>query len=181
VSFSECRYGNNSSPRLLDIVEVPLLHPEPRHHQTENHVIDARPWEKVGELPWNVLEQLRDQPPSLWIDSDHTGGGCYDCIGHAEAAALHDSLVLIRPDEFNVEVGRHYWTGKKTCRASFEYSGTHYNLSLTDPVARGTFVGHEDGLYPLTDLYLCISLTEPYEHDDRCHKLVAAIIKSPPL
>ena len=50
------------------------------------------------------------------------------------------------------------------------------NLSVTDPAARDVFGTKEEGHYPLNDVYLCISLTEPYEHDDKCHKLVAAII-----
>ncbi len=182
VSFSECRYENSAGPKLLDIIDIPLLKPDPRHHQTENHVIDTGRWAKVGELPWNVLEQLRDRPASFWINSDHTKGpGCNDCIGEAEASTLPDSLLLIKPENFNVEVGKHYWTGNRSYRASFDYNGTHHNLSLTDPVARDAFAPKEEGAYPLTDLYLCVSLTEPYEHDDRCHKLVAAIIKNPPL
>jgi hypothetical protein len=61
VAFSEYRYENNLSPRLLDILDIPLLNPDPRHHQTENHVIDAGRWVKVGELPFQALEQLRDR------------------------------------------------------------------------------------------------------------------------
>ena len=182
VAFSEYRYENNLSPRLLDILDIPLLNPDPRHHQTENHVIDAGRWVKVGELPFQALEQLRDRPAALWINNDRTkGDGYFDCISHAEAFALRDSLLLIKPDNLNVKVGRHYWTGKKTYRAAFDYNGTHHNLSVTDPIARDAFVGKEEGGYPLTDVYLCVSLTEPYEHDDRCHKLVAAIIRNPPL
>jgi len=33
----------------------------------------------------------------------------------------------------------------------------------------------------LNDVYACISLTEPYEKDNRCHKVVAAILSNPPL
>ena len=54
-------------------------------------------------------------------------------------------------------------------------------LSVTDPVVRGAFAGKEETDYPLNDIYLCVSLTEPYEHDDRCHKLVAAVIVNGPL
>jgi hypothetical protein len=181
VSFSEYKYEDNTSPKLLDIVDVPLLNADPRHHQIENHVIDAARWVKRGELPWNALEQLRDQPTSLWINSGHTYAGHYDCISHAEAATVHDSLLLIRPDHFIVEVGRNHWTGRKTYRGKFEYNGTHHNLSVTDPVVRDAFAAKEEGDYPLNDSYLCVSLTEPYELDDRCHKLVAAVITNGPL
>jgi len=59
---SEYRYVNNESPKILDIIDIPLLSAAPQHHQTENHVIDAGRWVKQGVLPWNQLEQLRDRP-----------------------------------------------------------------------------------------------------------------------
>ena len=79
--------------------------------------------------------------------------------------------MLIRPESFSVEVGRNYWTGRKSFRGAFMYNGTYYNLSVTDPVARDAFGPKEEGQYPLNDVYLCVSLTEPFEHDDKCHKL----------
>jgi hypothetical protein len=126
-------------------------------------------------LTWDELETIRDEPESLWINSDSTKTGHYDCISQDEAATVHDSLLLIRPESFAIDVGRNYWTGKKSFRGSFNYKGDYHSLSMADPIAREAFVAKE-GSYPLDDIYLCISLTEPYEQDDRCHKLVAAII-----
>ena len=182
VSLRECSYENNGIPKLLDIIDVPLLNADPRHHQTENHVIDTtQHWVKRGEFPWDRLAELRDQPVSLWVNNQHTQTGHYNCMSQDEAATVHDSLLLIRPDNFKVEVGTNYWTGRKTCRGKFDYSGAHYNLSVTDPAVWNTFASRPEGDYPLNDVYLCVSLTEPYEQDDRCHKLVAAIITNPPL
>jgi hypothetical protein len=183
VTFSEYKYQDNTSPKLLDIIDVTMLNPDPRRHQTENHVIDAaQPWAKVAEFPWADFEKIRDKPASIWIKSDRTGGGCYDCISEAEAGTLHDSLALIKPDGFGVEVGKHYYTGKRTYRGNFDYNGTHYNLSLTDPVAINAFAAKGDGAYPLDNVYICVSLTEPWKKDkNRCHKLVAAIFSNPPL
>jgi len=181
VSFAEYKYADNTSPKLLDIVDIPLLTAQPLHHQTENHLIDTRSrWVKRGEFPWNALEQLLDNPPSLWANSDHTNAGHYDCISQDEAAMVHNSLVLIRPDNFNVEIGTNYWTGRRSYRGKFEYKGTHHNLSVTDPAVRDAFAGRQEGDHPLNNVCLCISLTEPYEHDDRCHKLVAAVITNQP-
>jgi hypothetical protein len=177
VSLSEYRYENNQSPQVLHIIEIPLLRPQPVHHQTENHVIDAtRRWTKKGQLAWIMLETLRDRPASLWINSDSTTTGTFDRISQAEAATVHDSLVLVKPEDFAVEVGRNYWTGRNSFRGTFRYNGTYHNLSITDPVVRDVFGKKEQGHYPLNDVYLCISLTEPFEHDDKCHKLVAAVI-----
>lgn len=176
VSFSEYSYESKQSPQILDIIEIPLLRSEPRHHQTENHVIASGRWVKKGRLAWDDLEIIRDEPGSLWINSDSTKAGHYDCISQDEAATVHDSLLLIRPENFAIEIGRNYWTGRKSFRGSFNYKGDYHSLSMTDPVAREAFGVKEEGSYHLEDIYLCISLTEPYEQDDRCHKLVAAII-----
>ena len=184
VSFSEYRHEDNQSPKLLDIMDVPLLKPDPKHHQTENHLIDkSLRWVRVGELPWGTLPQLRDRPATLWINSDHTYTGAFNCISQAEAATQHDSLALIRPETFAVEVGSSTRDGrtKKTYRGNFRYNGTYYSLSLTDPVACEAFKPKDAGEYPLSDAYLCVSLTEPYDKDGRCHKLVAAIFTNPPL
>lgn len=184
VSFSEYKYQNGQSPKLLDIIDVPLLKATPRGHQTENHVIDPQSWwVKKGELPWNDLEQLRERPASIWINSDQTRSGVYDCISPAEAATLQNSLLLIKKRDFTVEVASSTWDGrtKRIYRGKFDYRGTNHNFSLTDPAARGAFSAREEGDYPLNDVYLCVSLTEPFKEDARCHKLVAAILKDPAL
>jgi hypothetical protein len=161
-----------------------MLNPAPQHHQTENHVIDGtRRWVKLGRLPWTELPHLCDRPSPLWTNRDHTAEGAFDCISPTAASAFHDSLRLIRPDDFCVRVGSKTWDGKttKTCRGNFRYNGVIYSLRLTDPIAKSAFVLKDVGDYPLNDVYLCVSLTEVFEKDGRCHKLVAAIISNPPL
>ena len=182
VSYAEYRYLNGGMPQLLDVIDVPLLNAAPHNHQSENHVIDATAgWAKVGELPWEDVEKLQERPESVWINSDHTQTGVYDCMSQGEAGTLESSLLLVKPENFMVEVGTNPWTGKKTYRGNFDYRGTHHSLSLTDPVARNVFSAKDEGEYPLADVYLCLSVTEPYQGDGRCHKLVAAIVGNPPL
>jgi hypothetical protein len=85
VKSSESRY-DKGVPKLLDIIDVPLLRAEPRHHQTENHVIDAsQRWVKASELPFEALAQMVDRPASLWINSGSTKGSGFDCMSEAEA------------------------------------------------------------------------------------------------
>ncbi|HEY4903296.1 MAG TPA: hypothetical protein VIH89_07490 [Candidatus Sulfotelmatobacter sp.] len=182
VSFSEYKYETGQSPKLLDIIDVPLLKPAPHNHQTENYVLDATAWwVKMGVLAWGELEHLRQRPTSIWINSDHTKGGSYDCMNEAEALTLDSSLFLIKRKDFTIEVGSSTWNGKtkKTWRGKFDYKGVHHNFSVTDPVVRDAFPAKE-GDYPLNDVYLCVSLTEPAPQDGRCYKLVAAVIKNPP-
>lgn len=124
---------------------------------------------------------LRERPESLWINSDHTREGSNNCMSPEEASTLDSSLVLIKPERFAIEIDRNSWTGAKECRSKLDYRGVHYNMSLTDPIARGVFMPKDEGAHNLEDAFLCISLTERYEQDRRCHKLVAAIFRNPPL
>jgi hypothetical protein len=51
VSEEERRYENGQDPRLLDIIDVPIIEAAPLLYQTENHIIDAEYyWVKKGQL-----------------------------------------------------------------------------------------------------------------------------------
>jgi hypothetical protein len=181
----ECIYPNNDQPRLLDIIEIPLLNPAPRNHQIENHFIDnTREWVKTGELLWPALQLLDDRPPTLWINSDRTGAGCFNCVSKAEAATQHHSLLLIKTRTLQIQIAAKPAAGKlyRNHQTNFQYNGTRYSLKLTDPAAIEAFARRPAGIYTLQNAYLCVSLTEPWEKDNnRCHKIVAAIFTNPPL
>lgn len=177
----ECQYQNQQTPRVLDIIDVPLLRPVPRLHQTENHLIDAaRQWAKVEEFPRNQLASLCDEPRGLWTNGGSTGVGHFDCVSQVEACGGRHSLLLIRPNDFTIRVETRYPDAKRTYRGNFTYNDSYYSFSLTDPLARGAFAGHLEGDYRVRDAIICVSLTMPNAHDDRCHKLVAAIIGPQP-
>ncbi len=184
VSLDECRCSRGMIPRLLDILDVPLREAAPHGHQTENYSIepDGR-WVKAGELPWDELERLRQRPASIWISRHRTNMGAFDCVSQMEAETIPESLLLLFQKDFIVEIGTSVWDGKmkRSYRGKFDYLGTNYNLSVTDPVARSVFSRKKEGDYPIRDVYICVSLTEAYEGDGRCHKLVAAILTNPPL
>lgn len=179
VALGECRFADNTLPRLLDVIQVPLSEPAPHFHQAENHVIAAgQLWIKGGTLQFGDIGELCDDPLALWVNSQSTALGHNDCISQEEAAGFTHSLLLLRPEGFSVEIGTNPWQGRRTYRGDFRYKGTHYNLSVTDPRVREVY-GNSPGDHPLNDVYICVSLTEPYEQDGRCHKLVAAVIRNP--
>ena len=185
ISTSESRYSNNTWPKLLDIIDIQMSKAIPHNHQTENHEIDpTKQWIKRGELPWASLATLAEQPASLWINSDNTSSGTFNCISEDEAASVNTSLILLKKKSFTVRIGSKTWQGKttKTYRGDFKHKGIPYSLSLTDPVATNTFASKDEGDYPFIDVYICVSLTEPWTKDNnRCHKLVASLITNPPL
>lgn len=180
LSRSECINGNYGAPKLLDIIAVPLLKPLPHGHQTENHLIDAsRRWVKWGVMSWGSLQQICDQPSSLWMNGISTrSGGVNNCVGAGQAAELRSSLALVRPEKFSIEVGCRNTNGfeTKVCWGKFTYNSENYTLKLTHPDVVKTYQAKDEGNYPIEDLYVCVSLTEPFSGDGNCHKLVASIL-----
>ncbi len=148
---------------MLDIVDLRLRKTEPHHHQTENHIVDKSYWVKSGELEWRELENLVEQPESLWLNGENTYYGVNDVLEQRVACALPNSLFLIRPESAAIRVGKEGAVEfpRKT-RARFRYCGVEYSLKVTDPVAEQAFQLRGDGEHALHDVYLCVSLTEPY-------------------
>jgi hypothetical protein len=96
-----------------------------------------------------------------------------------QAATLPGSLLLIRSAELTVEAFTSRFKLGRAYRGRFFYHEKYYNFSLTDPLVQEKFASQEEGDYRLEDVYLCLSLTRPFEIDKRCHKLIAAVISRP--
>jgi hypothetical protein len=181
VSEEERRYEDGRDPRILDIVEIPMIRPAPMLYQTENHVIDARrPWRKTGELPSQDLAHLLDHPATLWSNCSSAYNGLNDRVSQEEAAGFDTSLCLIAPAGLTVGVhvegvGVGGSFGQRKVRAHFDYAGVPYTLAVTDPITERAFLRKANGDYALADAMICVSLGEPFE-DGYCYKLVAAVI-----
>jgi hypothetical protein len=150
----------------------------PRSYQTENYLVDeSKKWVRVARFPEPKLPGLCDQPETLWINGHHSTGGSNDRIPVETAnAAVASSLLFIRPERFKFQVGEETLTRKRKVRAEFSYNGALYNLTVTDPLFEKFCFDKDPGEYALndTDVFLCISLGEPYE--GYCYKLAAAVI-----
>lgn len=184
ISEEERRFENGGDPRVLDIIEVPMISAAPFLHQTENHIIDAEYyWTKTGKLPWAELKHLLDKPASLWSSGDSTYLGLNDRVSVEQSSQMTNSLVLIEPETLNICVqleGEAFGNPRRRVRAHFTYQGLQYILIVTDPVAERAFLAKANGRYPLTTTYLCVSLGEAHT-DGYCYKLVAAVISDQPL
>lgn len=175
VSEEERRYENGSDPRVLDIIEVPLLSPAPHSHQTENWVLDKRRyWGKRGRLAGESLAALVEKPAALWTIDDSSANGVNHRVRLEVAAEQKGSLVLIEPEYLQIHVGAH-GLSKRRVKASFLYNNTPYALVVTDPVVERAFLAKADGAYALEKVFLCVSLTESWE--GWCYKVVAAVIE----
>ncbi|MGW1016174.1 dual OB domain-containing protein [Streptomyces niveus] len=177
VSDKERRYKDGTDPRVLDIVEVPLLRPLPHDFQSENWLLDPNYyWKKAGTIGWRGLLALEQRPSSLWINRSSTYHGNNDRIPDEEADTLSDSLKLIRVTDLVLQVhapGAMFGDQKRVLRAHFSHARHSYIMRVTDPECEQEYLAKPDGVYRLGESFLTVSLGEPYE--GYVYKLVAAI------
>jgi Dual OB-containing domain len=183
LRIDECSYSDGTVPKLLDLIDVPLLRPVPHNHQSENHLIDSsRKWTRAGRLPFAKIREMAEMPWTLWTNSGSTSIGYLNCVNARDAAKHASSLYLLWVTNLDVEVALNS-RRERCCLGIFTLGQHQYRLNITDPVAlrrlESLGFGEHDFLSDI-EILLCISFTEPYV-DRRCHKLIAAIIADPPL
>lgn len=179
VSEYERQYSDGSDPRLLDIIDVPLLDPRPRGYQQENWLLDPEHyWEMAGHAGWGDLEPLVDPAASLWIDGHSTYNGYNDRIPLELSAGLHSSLRLVRVERLGLSVlkpGEAFGNPKRRVQGRFRHHGQEYRLWVTDPDYERAYLAKPDGDYEIGESFLTVSLGEP--HNGACYKLIAAVVE----
>lgn len=171
VSKFERQYKDRGEPLLLDVIDVPVIEPQPLLHQKENWLLDQSVfWKKVHRITRDELEPFTDESASLWIDGYRSESGWNNRVPTSHAGCLEDSLRLIKVDRLEVSVSQ------KKCDGRFRYDGQEYKMRITDPAYEEEYVRLPKGSYALGDCFLTISLTgEPYK--GHFYKLIAAIIE----
>lgn len=179
ISEDERHYEDGSDPSVLDVIDVPLIEARPHEYQQENWLIDPNfYWRRIGQHDWAELQAFLDPVSPLWANYHSSYSGVNDRVGSAESKVLHTSLRLIRVDELTIEVSRPgaaFGDQKRKVRGQFEYSGTHYNLGVTDPIYERRYRALPDGNHRLGEACLTISLGEPFQ--GYCYKLTASIVE----
>lgn len=175
VSEVERRYEDGADPRVLDVIDVPLMQHKPSGHQPENWLLDPGfYWVRMGQMDVRQLARLVDTPSVLWPSSARdTADGILDRISVAEALAAQRSLYLIRVGNLDIDV-RTPSLGKRKVKGEFTLGGHTYRLTVTDPVVERNVLAKPDGRSSVGPCYLTVSLGEPY--GGYCYKLIAAVI-----
>jgi hypothetical protein len=180
VSEYERQYKDGSDPRVMDIMDVPLLDPRPKNYQQENWLLDPeRYWAKVDRARWKQLEQLADPVTPLWINGHGTYHGRNDRIPLADADALRSSLRLVRVESLTLSVfapGEAFGNPKRRVQGRFQHDRIEYRLWVTDPGYERTYLAKPDDDYDLGESFLTVSLGEAAD-DGFCYKLIAAVIE----
>lgn len=178
VSEYERQYSDGSDPRILDVIDVPVLEPRPNGFQAENWLLDPEHyWEKLGKLSWRDLPALVDGAVPLWRDGFSTYNGRNDKVPLEISDQLESSLTLIHVSELELAVfspGEAFGNSKRRVQGRFRHGRSTYHLWVTDPVYERHYLAKLDGEYRIGECFLTISLGEPY--GDVCYKLIAAII-----
>ncbi|HNP15721.1 MAG TPA: hypothetical protein PKI99_04620 [Terrimesophilobacter sp.] len=179
VSEYERQYEDGSDPRVLDVMDVPLLEARPKGYQQENWLLDPdHYWRKVRRARWSDLLRLADPMAPLWIDGNSTYNGRNDRIDLVQAGGLDSSLRLVHVDRLTLSVfkpGEAFGNPKRRVQGRFVLHGAEYHLWVTDPGYEREYLQRPDGDYALGECFLTVSLGEP--HNDACYKLVAAIME----
>lgn len=177
VSEHERQYEDGSDPKVLDIVNIPLIEPRPEGCQTENWLLDPECyWGREGAYSWFDLLALADPVEPLWVDGHSTYHGMNDRIPLAAVAMVSSSLRLLHLDRLELQVfapGEAFGNAKRRVQGRFLHAGVEYALWVADPVYEREYLAKLDGPYCIGECYLTISLGEQYE--GFCYKLIAAI------
>ena len=181
VSEYERQYEDGSDPKVLDIINVPVIEPKPEAEgaQTENWLLDPEfYWRKEGAYSWFDLPVLVDPIEPLWVDGHNTYNGVNDKIPMANLKAVSSSLRLLHLDRLELKVfapGEAFGNSKRRVQGQFTHARRDYALWVTDPVHERAYLAKLDGSYEIGECYLTINLGE--EYDGFRHKLIAAIIE----
>ena len=180
VSEYERQYEDGSDPKVLDVIDVPVIEPRPAGHQTENWLLDPDCyWTKEGSFPQSELVRFRDEKEPLWIDGHHTYHGYNDKIPQQLLPEVGDSLRLIHVDTLELRVfapNEAFGNTKRRVQAQFVYAEEQYGLWVTDPIYERRYLSKLDGRYALGPCFLTVSLGDVFQAAS--YKLVAAIIEA---
>ena len=184
VSENERQYKNGADPKLLDVIDVPLVRPAPHACQRENWLLDPHSyWCRVRQANWTELLQFTEMPATLWVNQHSTHHGQYDEIPQADADALPRSLYLIKVDSVTLRAlapQAAFGNTKRRMQACFTHASVDYALWVTDPVVEREYLARPNGYHRLDECCLTISLGELFQKNNgqSCrYKLVAAIIR----
>lgn len=173
-------YEDNQDPSLLDVITLDLGAPKPSGCHVEDVSVDAtKKWKKTGTISYGDALKYASTPiPPLWIDGKHTSYGTNDAIDADVAATLTTSLRLVVPDTLTMTATAEGWQGKRKVRGEFALGTTPYTLAITDPTIEIEFsqlaVGSGRTVQrPL----LCISISEVFDAQNACYKLIAGVIE----
>lgn len=181
---TERLYQGGKDPKLLDLIEVPLMSAAPVGYQSENHLVDtSRKWQHRGVITTQQLTAAVDKKKGpLWVNGQSTGNGQNDKLSSSVAKTQRNSLALVQPKQLVMKIdteGKDFDNPRRKVRGEFQLDGERYVLAVTDPVIEAEFWKFKDGFSRSSESpILCISISEVFEKQNACYKLIAGVIET---
>jgi hypothetical protein len=173
-------------PDVFDIVRVEIAEAQPLPWQPENLLLADKPWQLIDRLDpahaRSTLDELLDYDVELLQSTNRT-----IAANDLRATPIDASLTMVKPDSLEWHIEKPPWGGRQE-KARFIGDGFgHYEFHVTDiPVEEalhllgfGLHAREAVGIGADADVYLTISLSEPFDRNDNCYKLAAAVIALP--
>lgn len=187
ISESDRSYQGGKKAAPLDVARIGFLSAKVHPYQPENHLIhDGHYWVLKDTVDRAATFGLLDTPTSLWTTGDSSYSGVNDRILEASAPkvieAFGGSLQYIRVEDLRVNVSQEgiaFGDQKMKVRGHFTYNQSKYALMVTSPYLEDFFKGKGAGTYDVGEVWMCISVGEPY--NGYAFKLIASIIYAPSL
>ena len=185
LSAAEYRLPDGSEPKLLDVLQIGCAGTKPECHQPENQRIDRTRWQlsaRPASLSVQTLLQTSQTKGPLLLGNF----GDKRDYGQIILKPADASLVLIAPDDLLWQI-KTSQRGNRQTKAEFRLTRTPYCLSVTDPVWAqrlahlpvGVYSREAAGITASDRVLFTISLSEPFEWNNHCYKLVAGVIVLP--
>ena len=174
----ERMYDNDTDPepKVLDIMDVPVLEHIPSDHQTENWLVNRRfRWKKAGRFSVHELAEAIDQVTPLWVDGDDSYERLRNRIPSPTDDQINHSLRLIRVKELRISEFSDYRSNRRRLVGQFRYARKDYALDITDPLFSDQYRGQSTVDDVKGDILMTVSLGGLYH--GYCYKLIAAIIE----
>lgn len=170
---------DDREPRVLDVIDLPLLKARPKGFQLENWLLDPdRRWRRVKRVGPAALECFAEPAGPLWVNGYHTQHGRNDRLPLARAENLYSSLRLVRVEALELDVfAPRAETGdfRRRIKGRFRHAGEEYRIWVTDPVYEEELLNRPNDRYAFGSCFLTVSLGEPYQ--GYVYKLIAAIME----
>ena len=171
LSENERQYEDRTDPRVLDVIDVPLLEARPKDYQQENWLIDdSRYWTKAGHITPGHLNDILDPLRSLWLNGHSSINGLNDRVPSDTALGLRDSLRLLKVNDLTLLT-----SVPGSVQGRFQYHGTSHWLRVTDPNYHRRYLPQTGDDIEIGECFLTISLGELFQ--GHSYKLIAAIIQ----
>lgn len=155
--------------QILDIIEISNTEPKPELYQSENMLFDVDTISKIGTFNLNEL-------PNICENKKYIFKTRYPSLSEEVIQELDYSLMLVKPDKWEVVEKVYEDRANPQQRMVFSYNGFTYDFSITDPVFLRRFQTNPNFLNNITEVILSLSVGVKFPATNRYYKLVAGVI-----